>query len=286
MSLIPNPIAELFERLKAVEAGVPAPQIGELAEAVRPLVVASGNFETRNNRNVANGYAGLDATGKVAATQLPSYVDDVLEFANLAAFPASGEAGKIYTALDTNKIYRWSGSTYVEISASPGSTDAVTEGATNKYFTETRTLATMLAGFSTSSSAVTAADSILSAIGKLQGQVNARISENGGTLKGNLTFSGTGTDERSITWGIGYNIALFGNSTLWGVFDNTNSRFVYRYQQSTNSFIISSKFVIENGNAPASATDAGRAGQIAWDGTYLYLCIAANSWKRVALNAW
>lgn len=54
--------------------------------------------------------------GKVPAAQLPSYVDDVLEYANLAAFPATGETGKIYVALDTNKIYRWSGSAYVVIS--------------------------------------------------------------------------------------------------------------------------------------------------------------------------
>jgi DNA-binding beta-propeller fold protein YncE len=61
--------------------------------------------------------------GLVPASQLPSYVDDVLEFANLAAFPASGEAGKIYVALDTNKCYRWSGSTYVEITS--GAVDSV-----------------------------------------------------------------------------------------------------------------------------------------------------------------
>lgn len=63
-------------------------------------------------------FAGLDDSGKVPSAQLPSYVDDVLEYANLAAFPASGETGKIYVALDTNKTYRWSGSAYVEISQS------------------------------------------------------------------------------------------------------------------------------------------------------------------------
>lgn len=57
-------------------------------------------------------------SGVVPASQLPSYVDDVLEYANLASFPATGESGKIYVAIDTNITYRWSGSTYVEISAS------------------------------------------------------------------------------------------------------------------------------------------------------------------------
>jgi hypothetical protein len=51
---------------------------------------------------------------------LPSYVDDVLEYADLASLPATGAAGKIYVTLDTNKIYRWSGTIYVEISSSAG----------------------------------------------------------------------------------------------------------------------------------------------------------------------
>jgi hypothetical protein len=68
---------------------------------------------------VANGVCPLDATTKISSIYLPSFVDDVLEFANLAAFPATGESGKIYVALDTNLTYRWSGSAYIEISASP-----------------------------------------------------------------------------------------------------------------------------------------------------------------------
>ena len=55
-------------------------------------------------------------SGTIAAANLPSYVDDVLEYASLSKFPTTGESGKIYTALDTNKIYRWSGSAYVVIS--------------------------------------------------------------------------------------------------------------------------------------------------------------------------
>lgn len=71
-----------------------------------------------SDKGVANGVASLDATGRVPSTQLPSYVDDVLEYASLSAFPATGESGKIYIALDTNKTYRWSGSAYIEISES------------------------------------------------------------------------------------------------------------------------------------------------------------------------
>lgn len=69
----------------------------------------------------ANGFATL-VGGTVPSAQLPSYVDDVLEYANLAAFPATGESGKIYVAVDTNLQYRWSGTVYVVIS-SGGVTD-------------------------------------------------------------------------------------------------------------------------------------------------------------------
>ena len=56
--------------------------------------------------------------GKVPSSQLPAYVDDILEFANLSSFPTIGESGKIYVSIDTNKTYRWSGTVYVEISPS------------------------------------------------------------------------------------------------------------------------------------------------------------------------
>lgn len=91
----------------------------------------------------ANGGASLDSGGKVPSAQLPSFVDDVLEYANLAAFPVTGETGKIYVRLDTNAQYRWSGSAYVQLVASPGTTDAVVEGTTNKYFTDPRAVAAL-----------------------------------------------------------------------------------------------------------------------------------------------
>lgn len=71
-----------------------------------------------NLKGAAGGVAELDVAGKVPASQLPSYVDDVEEHDNQAGFPTTGETGKIYIAKDTNKTYRWSGSGYVEISAS------------------------------------------------------------------------------------------------------------------------------------------------------------------------
>jgi len=77
-----------------------------------------GTFLTTDLKGANNGLAELDSNGKVPSSQLPSYVDDVEEYANLAGFPVTGESGKIYIALDTNLTYRWGGSTYVEISPS------------------------------------------------------------------------------------------------------------------------------------------------------------------------
>jgi hypothetical protein len=70
-----------------------------------------------------NGFKILQSSGLIPSDRLPSYVDDVLEFANLAAFPVTGETGKIYIALDNNKQYRWSGSVYVQITS--GAVDSV-----------------------------------------------------------------------------------------------------------------------------------------------------------------
>lgn len=60
-----------------------------------------------------NGIAQLDESGKVPAEQLPSYVDDVLEFDTIDDFPEVGESGKIYVDISTSRGYRWSGSTYI-----------------------------------------------------------------------------------------------------------------------------------------------------------------------------
>jgi Cu/Ag efflux protein CusF len=65
-----------------------------------------------------NGLAELGADGKVPSSQLPSYVDDVLEYTSFSNFPLTGESSKIYISQDTNKTYRWGGSGYIEISAS------------------------------------------------------------------------------------------------------------------------------------------------------------------------
>ena len=77
----------------------------------------------------ANGVAPLGSDQKVPAANLPSYVDDVLEYSSQSSFPATGESGKIYVDLSTNKTYRWSGTTYVVI----GGDLALGETSTTAY---------------------------------------------------------------------------------------------------------------------------------------------------------
>ena len=64
------------------------------------------------------GLAELDESGRVPSSQLPSYVDDVINVATYSQLPNPGESGKIYITEDTNLTYRWSGSGYAEISPS------------------------------------------------------------------------------------------------------------------------------------------------------------------------
>lgn len=77
--------------------------------------IASRVTAIEDSEGAADGIATLDGTGKVPSSQLPSYVDDVAEYADFASFPTTGETGKIYVAIDTSKTYRWSGSAYVEL---------------------------------------------------------------------------------------------------------------------------------------------------------------------------
>jgi hypothetical protein len=172
---------------------------GAVIAATDTVLQAFNKAESSANKGAANGYAPLDSGSKVPAAYLPAYVDDVLEYANLAALPVTGTAGIIYVTLDTNKTYRWSGSAYVEISPSPGSTDSVTEGATNLYFTAQRVRDTLLTGLSLVTSAViSATDTVLSALGKLQAQVTAHFSQTSGA-HGISAYGATLIDDASAS---------------------------------------------------------------------------------------
>lgn len=75
----------------------------------------ASDFILLSTKGSASGVAELDSNGKVPSSQLPSYVDDVIE-GTLSTFPTTGETGKIYVDTTTNKTYRWGGTSYVIIS--------------------------------------------------------------------------------------------------------------------------------------------------------------------------
>ncbi|MBX3008605.1 MAG: LamG domain-containing protein [Melioribacteraceae bacterium] len=108
-------------KLSGIEAGAEVNNISD----VNATHLTDGGVTTLHKHSYNNLDNLPDLTlkadlveGKVPSTQLPSYVDDVVEVANYAALPVPGETGKIYVTLDDNKTYRWSGSGYVVISAS------------------------------------------------------------------------------------------------------------------------------------------------------------------------
>lgn len=103
------------------------PNSGVIAGTYSKVTVDTQGHITAGASLSESDIPSLDASkitsGTIDSARLPSFVDDVLEFVNLAGFPTTGEAGKIYIALDTNKTYRWSGSTYVYITS--GAVDSV-----------------------------------------------------------------------------------------------------------------------------------------------------------------
>lgn len=83
----------------------------------------------RSEMGAANGVATLNSNGVIPSSQLPSYVDDVMEFDGTINFPTTGETGKVYIDISTNISYRWGGSTYVPI----GSDLALGETSSTAY---------------------------------------------------------------------------------------------------------------------------------------------------------
>src|SRR5574344_1365234 len=144
-----------------------------------------------NSKGIANGIATLDSNGTVPSTQLPSFVDDIIEVSSYANLPTTGETGKIYVTLDTNLTYRWSGTVWTEVSKSlalgeTSSTaysgdkgksvsddlDSHTSNKSNPHSVSATQIP--LTGYSVGSDTViSSSDTVLTAIEKLQGQKDA-----------------------------------------------------------------------------------------------------------------
>jgi hypothetical protein len=233
-------------------AGTPA--FRALVAADMPSIPSS----LLSDKGAANGVATLDATGKVPTSQLPSTAIGALSYkgvldASTAAYPASPAKGDYYVVSVAGTI---SGHAYAigdwaaydgvawdyidnqnKVSSVNGQTgivslssDNVSEGTTNKYFTESKVLATVMTGLSTATNAaIVATESILVALGKLQAQINSRLVASNNlsdltsapTARTNLGLGDMATQSSSsvaITGGTMSGVAISGVSISGGVF--------------------------------------------------------------------
>lgn len=192
--------------------------------------------ESTANKGVANGYAGLDSGGKVPAAQLPSYVDDILEYADFASLPATGATGIIYVTLATNKIYRWSGSAYVEVEASVADTFITTNAFTlpnTKHFVANASTDSSTTGADASLGAFTAGlvrltNASLSSLANIpagaDGQILIAVNRTGGTVTVKDSADAVGTAANRILTGTGTSATMANNASFFFVYDSTTAR--------------------------------------------------------------
>lgn len=302
--------------------------------------------------------------GKVPASQLPSFVDDVLEFANFAAFPATGESGKIYIALDTNKTYRWSGSTYVYITSGAvdsvaGKTGVVTLNKSDVGLPNVDNTADSAKSVSYAATAGSAPASDVYSWAKAatkptysksevglsnvdntsdankpvstaqQTALNAKANKAGDTFTGQVnvqydtpiiaSWNSNAATLHGFEWKQGSSIDAFfkqlpasgelqlniGRGVGWGghwtayidtvkIFEARPTTFTFQTGVKLGLGVTPSQLLdinddslrLRTAKTPVSATAAGNAGQIAWDASFIYVCVAANTWKRAALSTW
>ena len=178
-----------------------------------------------SEKGAANGVATLDASGIIPTSQLPSYVDDVLEFTNLAGFPATGETGKIYIAKDTNKTYRWGGSSYVYITS--GAVDSVA-GKTGVV-----TLAKADVGLANVDNTTDASKNVLSAT-----KLTTARTINGVSFDGSANITIPTNDADKVPHQDGTRTDLNYNSAITSGFYNVNSTGTNGPGSSYNNLIV------------------------------------------------
>lgn len=83
-------------------------------QVVAGTALSAGDIPSLDASKITSGIIDID--------RLPASACSIPEYAKLSEFPLVGDSGKVYIALDTNKMYRWSGSTYVSIA---GGVDSV-----------------------------------------------------------------------------------------------------------------------------------------------------------------
>ena len=191
-------------------------------EIARLAAISGANTGDETGASIINKIG--DGT-KINQSYLPSYVDDVIEAANLTAIQAlTGEAGKIYIALDSGKQYRWGGTVYIQITNGLiATTNDLPEGSANLYFTVARTIAATLTSYvkAVTSRAITSADSIWTAITILEKKADdnaTNINTNTGLVTANtsrLSTMSTGSNIGDANYFDDVLLLFCGDSTTW-----------------------------------------------------------------------
>lgn len=121
-----------------------------------------------------------------------------------------------------------------------------------------------------------------------------------------ISYNGWGGDKNLFRFKNGYssgNVTLIDIGTQYSTFyKETRFRENIRLGDTTDSSTITASGVTGNiiqelpnaggmltvmrNSAPASATDTGVVGEFFADSSYLYVCVATNTWRRTALSSW
>jgi hypothetical protein len=249
----------------------------------------------------------LDGAGKIPSDYLPSYVDDVVEYDDLAGFPGTGETGKIYVAKDTGYTYRWTGSVYVRIgSGGEVELNLGSAGSPSLFFNGDANTGLYSPG----------ADQVAistSGTGRLFVDASGQVGIGAAPLSGHqFTVNGSNlariclqTAALGQTTADGFSLETDSSATYFTNRENTPSIF---YTNNTERLRIDSsgrllvgtpsnsggallqvndnRIRIATAKTPASASDTGTAGEICWDADYIYVCTATDTWKRTAISTW
>lgn len=115
----------------------------------------------------------------------------------------------------------------------------------------------------------------------LGGTVNIYNDGAGGTTTKTLVVNGPNgpLTFTAATDGGDYNISSQNGNQFLALFGSGGAN-------SLSLQLLDGKFIISTSQTPATSGAAGIAGQIAWDASFIYVCVATNTWKRVAIATW
>ena len=132
-------------------------------------------------------------------------------------------------------------------------------------------------------------------------QLYGSASSNGGTMR----FYTSGNADTNVNW---YEfISQSGDLTIRTRGGTQDVENIFYYEDSAESLTlgktsaqaasgsivlqsattqVSGEFILDAQTAPSSASDTGTAGMVRWDSSYIYICVASNTWERAAIATW